>query len=111
LRSASRTFDNSVEYERVVPAPDKPVVAHLGHREVELAGVRIRTAELDEDVGSRSGGPHAELPIAAGVAADERHLKEPPGQQRHVRRRRLAREIPAAGPPRIPPDVQPGVDV
>jgi hypothetical protein len=63
-----------VRAARAVSAPDQPVGAQLGHRIVELTGVRIRAAEFDEDVGSRSDRTHAQLPVATGVATDEWHV-------------------------------------
>src|SRR5262245_42683969 len=64
---------------RTVAAPNQPVRAQLAHGKVHLAGMRVGPAELDIDVFVTPHGPHAQFPVAAGMAADQRHFGKPRG--------------------------------
>src|SRR5262249_28814577 len=59
---------------RSVPAPNEAVRPHLGDGEIDLSRMGVGAAELDVDVAERPDGAHPQLPVAARMAADQRHV-------------------------------------
>ena len=54
-----------------MPTPDQPACSQFAHRIVHLSRMRVRPTELDMDVLESAHGPHPQLPVAAGVAAEQ----------------------------------------
>src|SRR5262245_5331383 len=71
----------------------------------------IGAAELEVDVAELPDGAHAQLPVAARMAADEGYVGKAAGQERDVLRRGLAGLVGAAGPTRLAAHLVPGVNV
>src|SRR5262249_3609817 len=94
-----------------VPAPHEPVHAQFPERVFDHAGMRIRSGEFQEDVLVGPDGAHAQLPVATGMAADQRNLREPLRQLRQIHRRRFGWTVVAAWQPRRAPALEPGVEV
>ena len=58
-----------------------------------MPGDRVAAGQVHGDVLLRPDGPDALLPVAAGVAADDRRVRVPRRQRRQVHRRRFARQV------------------
>ena len=71
----------------------------------------IGAGELEQDVFLRPDGADAQLPVAAGVAADEAHVGKAFRERDDVHRGGLAGIVVAAGQARRAADFQPRVDV
>ena len=83
---------------RSVSAPHEAVRPHLGNGEIDLSGMGVGTAELEVHVAELPNGAHAQLPVAARMAADQRYFGKASGQQCDILRCGLAGQVSAAGP-------------
>src|SRR5687767_3395241 len=73
--------------------------------------MRVRAGKLKEDVFVRPNGANPQLPVAAGMAADQRHAGKTLREFRQIHRSRFGGQVAATGQPGSAADFQPCVDI